>query len=126
MLNDGYLVDCSFLDQFQPEDYNQKILMIMAGGFGKGCELAKDTPKPMLLVRGKPMIQHIGSAAKENFEQVFISTHYLKNRISDYFEDGKAFGVSIQYIEEKVPLGTGGVFQFCRLIMAPWLSQIPM
>ena len=60
MLNDGYLVDCSFLDQFQPEEYNQKILMIMAGGFGKRMgELTKDTPKPMLLVRGKPMIQHI-------------------------------------------------------------------
>ena len=128
VLNDGYLVDCSFLDQFQPEDYNQKILMIMAGGFGKRMgELTKDTPKPMLLVRGKPMIQHIVErAAKENFEQVFISTHYLKNRISDYFEDGKAFGVSIQYIEEKVPLGTGGSFPILRLIMAPWLSRIPM
>lgn len=121
VLNDGYLVDCSFLDQFQPEEYNQKILMIMAGGFGKRMgELTKDTPKPMLLVRGKPMIQYIVErAAKENFEQVFISTHYLKNRISDYFEDGKAFGVSIQYIEEKVPLGTGGSFSILPVNHGP-------
>lgn len=112
VLEDGYLVDCTFLDQFQPEEYNQKFMLIMAGGLGKRMgNLTKKTPKPMLLVRGKPMIQHIVErAANEKFEKIFISTHYLKDQIYDHFKDGKAFGVSIQYIEEKVPLDTGGSF----------------
>ena len=51
-------------------------------------------------------------AASENFEKrIFISTHYLEGIGSTIISsDGKAFGVSIQYVEEKVPLGTGGSF----------------
>lgn len=107
---DKQVVDCSFLDQFQTKEYDQKIMCIMAGGFGKRMgTLTEKVPKPMLIVRGKPMIQHIiDRAVGEGFEKIFISTHYLKDKIKDYFGDGDSFGIPIEYLEEPKPLGTGG------------------
>lgn len=107
---DKQVVDCSFLDQFQAKEYEQKIMCIMAGGFGKRMgALTENVPKPMLLVKGKPMIQHIiDRAVGEGFDKIFISTYYLKNKIREYFGDGDSFGIPIEYLEEPKPLGTGG------------------
>jgi len=110
--NKGSVVDCVFLDQFSAHVQTQRVLMIMAGGFGKRMgSLTEKTPKPMLQVNGKPMIAHIiEQAAREHFEKVYISTHYLGDQIQDHFSDGRKFGVEIDYIEETRPLDTGGSF----------------
>jgi dTDP-glucose pyrophosphorylase len=85
-------------------------VIIMAGGFGKRLmPLTKNCPKPLLPVLGKPVIEHIIIKLKnEGFKNIFISTHYLANMIKEYFGNGKDFGVSINYIDEKTPLGTAG------------------
>jgi len=110
--NKGSVVDCVFLDQFSAHVQTQRVLMIMAGGFGKRMgSLTEKTPKPMLQVNDKPMMAHIiEQAAREHFEKVYISTHYLGDQIQDHFSDGKRFGVEIHYIEEASPLDTGGSF----------------
>ena len=42
------------------------------------------------------------------FHKFFISVHYRKEVVKEFFEDGSRWGVSIQYLEEETPLGTAG------------------
>ena len=119
--NKGTVVDCIFVDQVIAHGQTQRLMMIMAGGFGKRMgTLTENTPKPMLHVNGKPMIAHIiEQAASERFEKVFISTHYLSDQIQDHFGDGRKFGVEIDYIEENRPLDTGGSFEKVPVSQGP-------
>jgi len=82
----------------------------MAGG--KGLRMLPHTqhsPKPMMLVKKKPILEHIILRAKqEGFKKIWISVHYLGSIIKDYFNDGKKWGVEIKYISEKKPYGTAG------------------
>ena len=86
------------------------LLVIMAGG--KGTRLRPHTehcPKPMLLVAGKPMLEHIIERAKlEGFRHFVIAIHYLGHIIEEYFGRGARLGVQIDYLREDSPLGTAG------------------
>lgn len=68
---------------------------------GKGTRLhpiTLDTPKAMVLVNGKPMLQIIIEQFRSlGVQQFTIVVHYLKERIIDYFGDGSRFGVTIHY-----------------------------
>lgn len=85
-------------------------VFLMAGGFGKRLyPLTQDCPKPMLKVGNKPILELIlQSFADAGFHRFYISTHYLPEVIRDHFGDGSRWDVSIQYIHEVEPLGTGG------------------
>ncbi|MBT8568324.1 NTP transferase domain-containing protein [Polynucleobacter paneuropaeus] len=97
-----------------PERLNQ--IVIMAGGAGQRMRPhTEDCPKPMLHVAGKPMLEHIILRAKqEGFKKFVLAIHYLGFMIEDYFGDGSAFGVEIQYLREKAPLGTAGALSLLR------------
>lgn len=85
-------------------------VFLMAGGFGKRLfPLTQDCPKPMLKVGDKPILQLIlqGYVAA-GFHRFYISTHYLPEIIRNHFGDGSRWNVSIQYVHEDNPLGTGG------------------
>jgi dTDP-glucose pyrophosphorylase/CBS domain-containing protein len=88
----------------------ENMMVLMAGGFGRRMmPHTEDLPKPMLKVAGKPMLEHIIERAKsEGFHNFTISTHYLGHVIEEYFGDGGHWGVNIQYLREKSPLGTAG------------------
>lgn len=88
----------------------QNPVFIMAGGFGTRLKPLTDScPKPMLKVGGRPMLETlILSFRKEGFVNFYISTHYMAEKISDYFGDGSNLGVKISYVHESTPLGTGG------------------
>ena len=85
-------------------------VFIMAGGRGQRLlPLTENCPKPMLLLSGKPILEHIIlKAKKEGFRDFTISVHYLAEVISAYFGDGSHLGVKINYVEEEKPLGTAG------------------
>ncbi|MDX1754697.1 MAG: nucleotidyltransferase family protein [Marinobacter sp.] len=85
-------------------------VFLMAGGFGTRLRpLTYECPKPMLKVGEKPILELIlESFVASGFHRFFISTHYLPDQIRDYFGDGQRWGVSIQYVHEDEPLGTGG------------------
>lgn len=85
-------------------------VFLMAGGFGTRLRpLTNSCPKPMLKVGDKPILQLIlESLIDAGFHRFFISTHYLPQMIRDYFGDGGHWGVTIRYIHEEQPLGTGG------------------
>ena len=72
-------------------------LLIMAGGEGRRLlPRTKEIPKPLLKVKGKPIIEHIIESAKKNgVNDIIVSLNYLGKKIEDYLKDGKKFGVNI-------------------------------
>ncbi len=82
--------------------------VIMAGGFGKRLRpLTNRTPKPMLKIGNKPILEHIILNAKKNgFQNFIICIHYLHNKITKYFKKGTKHEVKIDYLYEKKPKGT--------------------
>jgi dTDP-glucose pyrophosphorylase len=86
------------------------LMVIMAGG--KGTRLMPHTencPKPMVLVAGKPMLQHIiERSQQEGFNHFVLAINYLGHMIEQYFGDGSRFGVKIDYLREQTSLGTVG------------------
>lgn len=91
-------------------DVKNNTVVIMAGGFGKRMlPITKFTPKPMIKVRGKPILEHIIINIREcGFKDIIITTHYLSESIRSYLGNGNRLGVNINYFEEKKPLGTAG------------------
>ena len=108
--NNGIIVDLLTLNKGMNRNNRQNHILIMAGG--KGSRLApitNKTPKPMLLVKGKPILEHIIlNARKEGFHKILISIGHLGHVIEDYFADGSKFGVQINYIREESAMGTAG------------------
>ncbi|MGF1881047.1 nucleotidyltransferase family protein [Vibrio splendidus] len=88
----------------------QNPVFLMAGGFGTRLRPLTDTcPKPMLKIGDKPILETvIRSFIKAGFVNFYISTHYMPEKIEQHFGDGSDFGVSITYVYEESPLGTGG------------------
>jgi dTDP-glucose pyrophosphorylase len=84
--------------------------LIMAGGFGTRLRpLTDNIPKPMLPINGTPLIELIATKLKNaNVNKIFISTHFLPEVIKEHFGNGRKFGLQIEYLNEKTPLGTGG------------------
>ena len=84
--------------------------MILAAGFGKRLgEITKNKPKPLLKVKGKPLIDyHIEKLISAGFKTIAINTHYLGNQISDHVIN--IFGQEVEIIisHENELLGTGG------------------
>lgn len=85
-------------------------VVIMAGGKGERLRpLTEKTPKPLLKVADKPIIEHIFDRLLFFGVRDFtISINYLGHQIKDYFSSKKIENVNLQFIEEKVPLGTIG------------------
>jgi dTDP-glucose pyrophosphorylase len=91
-------------------------MIIMAGG--KGTRLRPHTencPKPMLLVSGKPILEHIIDRSKlEGFNHFVLAIHYLGHMIEEYFGNGEKLGVIIEYLREDRPLGTAGALSLLK------------
>lgn len=88
-------------------------VVILAGG--KGTRLRPLTyrkPKPLVLIHGKPFLQHQLELIKSfNINNALLLVSYLGSQIEDYFGDGSRFGLKIEYSYEKIPLGTGGALK---------------
>lgn len=94
----------------QKLNYENIPVVIMAGGEGKRLlPLTKNTPKPMIKVGTKPLLEIIIKKLKDQgFKKIFISVNYKKNVIKNYFKKNKIPDLNINFIEEKKPLGTFG------------------
>ena len=91
-------------------------VVIMAGGLGKRLgDLTQDTPKPMLQVGEKPLLETILiSFIEHGFHKFYISVNYKKEIIMDYFGNGSAWGVDIEYLVEDKRLGTAGALSLIK------------
>jgi len=85
-------------------------VLLMAGGFGRRLKpLTNNTPKPLLKIGSKPILENIlDQFIDSGFHKFYISTHYKADMVKNYFGDGSNWGVSIEYIHEHEPLGTAG------------------
>ena len=96
---------------------NIDVAVIMAGG--KGSRLLSITndeiPKPMVPVDGKPLLEYQVEKLKTyGIKKIVMIVGHLGEKIVDHFKDGKDFGVEIDYIFEKEPLGTAGAFYYLK------------
>lgn len=84
--------------------------VIMAGGRGERLRpLTDKTPKPLLTVGSKPIIEHnIDHLSQFGIKNFNITVRYLGEQIESYFGDGKTKNININYIREDNPLGTIG------------------
>lgn len=84
--------------------------VIMAGGKGERLlPLTATTPKPLLPVGGKPIIEYnVDRLISYGVTQIYISVKYLAHTIEAYFGNGQAKEIAINYVHETEPLGTIG------------------
>jgi len=92
-----------------PETFDNWIVL-MAGGFGKRLRpLTEDTPKPMLKVGNKPLLEIIiENFISQGFRNFYISVNYKASIIKSYFKDGDRWGISVRYLHEEQEMGTAG------------------
>lgn len=99
--------------------------VILAGGAGAELRpLTYEVPKPLIPVKGKPILEYtIELLKKYQIRDLILAIGHLGGKIRDYFGDGKRWGVKIRYSREKKPLGTAGALKLARkhLEEAPFL-----
>ena len=90
--------------------------VIMAGGMGTRLRaVTGDTPKPMVPLLGRPMMEHIiGLLRRQGCLDICAAVKYRAGDIMGYFGDGSRFGVRLQYRVEQEALGTAGGVKNCR------------
>ena len=108
--NQGRVVQLFLLKELTKSKVHENPVIIMAGGEGKRLRpLTHDCPKPMLQLQGKPILEILlEQCIRAGFNNYYFAVNYLKHQIIDYFNNGASWGVYIDYLEEKRPLGTAG------------------
>ena len=98
--------------------------MILAAGRGERMRpLTDTTPKPLLTVHGRSLIEHhVISLARAGLTSVVINTSWLAGQVRDHLGDGTRYGVAIRYSDEQPQAleTAGGIFRALR-----WLSPGP-
>jgi dTDP-glucose pyrophosphorylase len=107
---EGRLVGLHLLRDVIGEEERENWAVVMAGGRGtRLAPLTDHTPKPMLRVAGRPILERIVlHLVGHGIRRIFIAINYLSEMIVDHFQDGANFGARIEYLREERPLGTAG------------------
>src|SRR5690606_218243 len=84
--------------------------MLLAAGLGTRMRpLTDHTPKPLLPVAGRPLIEHhLLRLRAAGFTEIVINHAWLGQQIEACLGDGSRYGLSIRYSAEGQPLETGG------------------
>ena len=92
-----------------------KAVLLAAGKGTRMRELTNDLPKPMLAVNGRPILQHIvDGLAAAGVTHFLIVVGYRADVVREFFGDGGAFGVRVEYVTQTVQDGTGRVVELAR------------
>jgi dTDP-glucose pyrophosphorylase len=85
-------------------------VLIMAGGLGtRLLPLTENTPKPLLKVGGKPLLETIlENLIEQGFGKFYLAVNYRAEMVKEHFRDGARWGVEIRYLEEDARMGTAG------------------
>jgi dTDP-glucose pyrophosphorylase len=93
----------------------EKAVLLAAGRGTRMRELTEDLPKPMIKVRGKPILLHIVEGLQTaGIKRFLIVVGYQGETIREYFGDGTCFGLQISYATQIVQDGTGRVVDLAR------------
>jgi dTDP-glucose pyrophosphorylase len=108
--DEGCVRDLALLSEFVEIEGPPLRAVVMAGGFGtRLAPLTDETPKPMLPVGDRPLLERIiGQLREAGIRHVNLTTHYRAETIAEHFGDGRDHGVEIEYVPEERPLGTAG------------------
>lgn len=108
--DDLRVVDIVTLDELVNEQPLPTQAVVMAGGFGSRLmPLTEETPKPMLPVGDRPLLELIVEGLRDcGINTVNVTTHFKPEAIREHFGDGENFGVRMNYVNEDEPLGTAG------------------
>lgn len=109
------VIDILFIDNFKKTP-NKNTVVLMLGGLGSRLHpLTNELPKPMLKVGNKPILETIIDGFKQyGYTNFIFSVNYKKEVIQDYFQNGEAFGVTIEYVEENKRMGTAGALSLLK------------
>jgi dTDP-glucose pyrophosphorylase len=90
--------------------------VVLAAGRGTRMrELTNDVPKPMIEVRGKPVLEHIVLGLRDaGVHRFLIVVGYHAETVQNFFEDGRRHNVAIEYATQTVQDGTGRVVNLAR------------
>lgn len=107
---DRVVVGLETVDDFLAPLERDHWVVIMAGGMGRRLEdLTRDTPKPMLKVGSRPLLETIVRGyAEQGFRNFYLAVNYKSEQIESHFADGRALGVEIRYLREHQRMGTAG------------------
>jgi len=92
-----------------------RVVLLAAGRGTRMREMTADLPKPMLEVRGKPVLQHIVEGLREaGLQDFLIIVGYHADAVRNFFGDGSRYNVKVQYATQVVQDGTGRVVDLAR------------
>jgi len=93
----------------------EKAVLLAAGRGIRMRELTIELPKPMIEVRGKPVLQHIVEGLRDaGIREFFIIVGYRADAVQNFFGDGSRYKIAIQYATQVVQDGTGRVVDIAR------------
>jgi len=96
----------------------EKAVLLAAGRGIRMRELTVELPKPMIEVRGKPVLQHIVEGLRDaGIREFFIIVGYRADAVQNFFGDGSRYNIEIQYATKVVQDGTGGALLISRVIL---------
>ncbi len=97
----------------------QKAVLLAAGRGTRMREMTADLPKPMLEVRGKPVLQHIVEGLRDaGITDFLIIVGYRADAVQNFFGDGSRYKIDIQYATQTVQDGTGRVVELAKNFVA--------
>lgn len=107
---DGLLKDVVDFNSIINPSRHSNMVYVMAGGLGTRLRpLTENTPKPMLYLGTRPILEIIiKRLIEQGFFNFTIVVNFLAEQIIEYFGDGRNLGVNITYLHESTPLGTCG------------------
>jgi UDP-N-acetylglucosamine diphosphorylase / glucose-1-phosphate thymidylyltransferase / UDP-N-acetylgalactosamine diphosphorylase / glucosamine-1-phosphate N-acetyltransferase / galactosamine-1-phosphate N-acetyltransferase len=92
-----------------------KAVLLAAGRGTRMRELTADLPKPMIEVRGKPVLQHIVEGLRDaGVKRFLIVVGYRADAVRNFFGDGSRYKIDIQYTTQEKQDGTGRVVELAR------------
>jgi dTDP-glucose pyrophosphorylase len=92
-----------------------KAVILAAGRGTRMRELTNDVPKPMIGVRGKPVLQHIVQGLRDaGVRKFLIIVGYHAEAVRNFFGNGRSHNVAIEYATQTVQDGTGRVVNLAR------------
>ena len=114
--DNGIVLDLKEIEELVEPKIKTSRVILMVGGLGTRLRpLTQDTPKPMLKVGNKPILQTIVERfAEYGFVNITMCVNFNASIIRDYFSDGKEFGVNIDYVLEEKRMGTAGALSLLK------------
>ncbi|WP_214408690.1 sugar phosphate nucleotidyltransferase [Sphaerisporangium fuscum] len=99
-------------DSYSPESAHLEAILLVGGQGTRLRPLTLSTPKPLLLTAGVPFLAHqLARARSFGVRRIVFATSYRASMFNEAFGDGSAFGLSLEYMTEETPLGTGGAIR---------------